>query len=480
MLDWSPEKGAQQPVYKQIIIHMKEKIATGQWPVGMRLKPQRELAKLYDVNRSTIVEAIDYLKSEGLLEGQGRRGTVVINNSWSLMASDPPPNWEKYIQSGLHWSNQSTIQAINKLEFDPQMIRLGTGELSGDLYPKKEMEAVFRQVGGALTHLGYESPKGSEQLRKALSQHLGQFGIKASSENILIVSGSLQALQLISIGLLHTGSSVFVEKPSYLKSLNLFQSVGMQLKGIGMDDGGIDLSDLKRQMDYRKKSLLYTIPTFQNPTGCLMDIQRRKALLEYCKSVRLPVIEDDAYRELWLDEPPPPPIKAFDDSGHVLYMGTLSKILAPGLRIGWLVGPEPVVERLGDIKMQTDYGASSISQAVAAQWLMSGHHGPYAEWLRAQIRTRRDTAMKALEAYMKDLGSWHKPKGGFYIWVKLNRPISMKKLFKRAADAHLLINPGEIYDFENNAYIRISYAYADMDALEYGIKRLSEVIRRMY
>ncbi len=479
MTAWKPDKKRPIPVYKQIIEHMKDKIATGQWPVGMRLKSQRELARLYEVNRSTIVEAIDYLHSEGLVEGRGRLGTVVINNSWSLMASDPPPNWEKYIQSGLHWSNQSTIQAINKLEFDPDIIRLGTGELSSALYPQKEMAAIFESVGRSLTHLGYESSKGSEALRQALSDYLSTFGVSAPPENILVTSGSLQALQLVSIGILHGGSTVYVEKPSYLKSLNLFQSVGMHLKGIEMDGLGLDLANLRRQASIKKRSLLYTIPTFQNPTGALMSQERRKELLDYCKSARLPIIEDDAYRELWLDEAPPLPIKAQDDAGQVLYMGTLSKVLAPGLRIGWLVGPEPVVDRLGDIKMQTDYGASSISQAIAAKWLTSGYHKPYVEGLRAALRARRKSALSALNSHMSDLGTWQIPQGGFYIWVKLGRTVSMKKLFKLAAREHILINPGEIYDFGNNMYIRISYAYADVHELEYGIKKLSDIIRKM-
>lgn len=479
MTEWKPDKDKSVPVYKQIIEHMKDKIASGQWPVGMRLKSQRELARIYEVNRSTIVEAIDYLHSEGLVEGQGRRGTVVINNSWSLMASDPPPNWNKYIQSGLHWSNQSTIQAINKLEFDPEIIRLGTGELSSALYPQKEMASIFESVGQSLTHLSYESSKGSEALREALSHYLRSFGIQAPPENILVTSGSLQALQLVSIGILHGGSTVFVEKPSYLKSLNLFQSVGMHLKGVDMDQEGIDLTSLRRQSSYKKRSLLYTIPTFQNPTGALMSQERRRDLLDYCKTARLPIIEDDAYRELWLDEPPPLPIKAQDDSGQVLYMGTLSKVLAPGLRIGWLVGPEPVVDRLGDIKMQTDYGASSISQAIAAKWLESGYHKPYADGLRQALRARRKSALNALDKHMSDLGTWQTPKGGFYIWVKLGRAVSMKKLFKLAARAHILINPGEIYDFGNNLYIRISYAFASTSDLEYGIEKLSDIIRKM-
>jgi len=477
MSDWKPNKTSEIPMYKQIVDHMKSKIASGNWPVEMRLKTQRELSEEYRVNRSTIVEALDVLKSEGLIEGRGRKGTVVINNSWSLMASCPPANWEKYIQSGMHWSNQSTIQAINKLEFEPNMIRLGTGELSPELYPKKEMAEVLGRVGASISHLGYEAPKGSLKLRKSISKYLAEFGVNAPPENILIVSGSLQALQLISLGILHSGSNVFVEKPSYLKSLNIFQSAGMNLKGVPMDDEGIEMRALKKQLDIRKTSLLYTIPTYQNPTGKLMSIKRRKELLEFCQSERLPIIEDDAYRDLWLDEKPPAPLKSLDTSGNVLYLGSMSKSLAAGLRIGWLVGPENVVDRLGDIKMQTDYGASSISQAILSQWLDGGYHEAYNQNLREELKARRLITLKALEENMKALATWSYPKGGFYIWLKLNVSVSLRRLFKRAAQVGILINPGQIYDFEDSQYIRISYSYASPEELVYGIEKLAALIR---
>ncbi len=477
MTNWKPNKAADIPLYKQVVDHIKSKIASGEWPVGMRLEAQRDMAVLYDVNRSTIVEAMDVLKAEGLIDGQGRRGTVIINNSWSLMASNPPPNWEHYIQSGMHWSNQSTIQAINKLEFEPDMIRLGTGELAPELYPNEMMAEVFSKVGRTVTHLGYESPKGSIHLREALSKYLYKFGVKASPENILIVSGSLQALQLISLGILHSGSNVFVEKPSYLKSLNIFQSAGMQLKGVKMDSDGLSIKDLKKQLDVRKTSLVYTIPTFHNPTGHVMSELRRQNMLNYCKSERLPIIEDDAYRDLWLDEVPPKPLKALDEAGSVLYMGTMSKALAAGLRIGWLVGPQTVVDRLGDIKMQTDYGASSVSQAILTEWLNSGYHEKYSSSLREALRIRRQITIDILNECMSDLATWTIPKGGFYIWMKLNKNLSIKRLFKVAADSKILINPGQIYDFEDNQYLRISYSYARHEDIEYGLRKLADIIR---
>ncbi|MCG8485543.1 MAG: PLP-dependent aminotransferase family protein [Clostridia bacterium] len=476
-MKWQPDKNLSKSIYRQIVDFIKHKISTGQWPVGSKLPTQRQLAEAFDVNRSTVIEALDELKSEGLIKGKGSGGTVVINNTWSLLASLPSSNWGKLINSGIHKPNHPTIQKINKLEFDEKIIRLGTGELSPELYPKEQMQAMLKKAADKMDSLGYVEPKGLLCLREVISEYLKKFNINASPESILIVSGSLQALQLISIGLLNPNSIVMLEKPSYLKSLHVFESVGMQLKGLEMDNEG--LLPNKIEPLHNRATLLYTIPTFHNPTGKLMPFNRRKKVLDICNQHRLPIIEDDAYRELWLDEEPPKPIKSLDRNGIVLYMGSLSKSLAPGLRIGWLVGPEAVIERLGDIKMQTDYGSSSLSQWVASQWIPSPIYDKYLDDLRKHLKYRRKLALDVLEKYYSDIAVWEKPKGGFYIWLKLNQPISMQKLFVKAHKEAILINPGDIYDFSNNQCIRISYSYASLSDLEHALKRLSEIIKKI-
>lgn len=459
---------------------IKLKIKTGQWHLGYKLPTQRRLAEVYGVNRSTIVTVMEELIADGLIETEGRRGTFVINQSWSLLASEQPKHWGEAVDHGLHQANQPIIQAINNLEFDPKYIRLGTGELSPSLYPKKEMEKALSRVGKQINQLGYECPKGSLSLRQSLSHYLARHGIEASPESILIVSGSLQALQLISIGIMSPKAALFTEKPSYVKSLNTFQSVGIELLGVKMDREGIDLKELiKALSDHEsKEKVLYTIPTFHNPTGLVMSEARRRALLAFASENGLPIIEDDAYRELWFDSLPPKPLKSMDQYGNVLYMGTVSKSLAAGLRIGWIVGTEPVIERLGDIKMQLDYGASSISQAIVADWLDTGAYDDYLITLRQALRERRDLVLEMLELHFKDLCTWEKPAGGLYIWLKLNKTIQMSQLFKNALDEKILLNPGEIYDYEKSQYLRLSYAYATKEELTSALPRLANLLRK--
>lgn len=472
-IDWKPDKMAKRPIYQQIIEYVSGKVGQGHWTVGSRLPSQRQLAQLFQVNRSTIVTAMEELISYGILKSDFGSGTRVASNTWSLLMSSPP-DWNKYIQAGNFQENHPTIQTINKLEFDQRYVRLGTGELAPDLFPRELIAESLEQLPQKIRSLNYLGPLGLDELRETLRDHLEKKGIKAQVSNILITSGSLQALQLISVSMLRPGSVVFTEEPTYLKSLQIFQSAGMKLSGIPMDQEGMEYWNIKRGGD----SLVYTIPSHQNPTGKVMSGQRREELLEYCERQRLPVIEDDAYGELWMEEEPPKPLKSMDEHGNVLYLGTISKTLAPGLRIGWVVGPEAVVERMGDIKMQVDYGASSVSQWMASELLKSPRYDTYLFQLRKKLKTRRDHMLWALERHFKDLAVWEKPSGGFYIWCKMKRPVNMDKVFQRAKKEFLLLNPGNIYGFEENYALRLSYAYASLEEIAGGVEALAGMIRQ--
>ena len=474
-VDWKPDKGSKEPAYQQIVNYISRKISCGDWTIGSKLPSQRVLADRFGVNRSTVVRALEELCSYGVLEGSAGRGTTVTSNTWSVLMSTAPPDWGKYLKAGTFQENVPTIQVINKLEFEDGIIRLGTGELSPGLFPAEMMRGIFQKLPDRIPSLNYLEPLGLPELRQALSQRLKMQGIDADPSCILITSGSLQALQLISVCMLKPGSVVYTETPSYLKSLQVFPSAGMKLSGIPMDREGLLYWNIA---DQTENALLYTIPTFHNPTGTVMSEARRQELFRFCSNNRLPIIEDNAYGELWLEEPPPKPLKTMDRHGNILYLGTISKTLAPGLRIGWLVGPESVVERLGDVKMQVDYGASSISQWALAELFSGGQYDAYLSGLRQKLLRRRDLAVSLLNRHFNELARWDVPRGGFYIWLRLNGKVPVDQLFHRMLEERILINPGNVYDFAKSQAIRLSYAYADENDLESGIEKLAGAVRK--
>ncbi|MFU8712336.1 PLP-dependent aminotransferase family protein [Bacillus velezensis] len=467
------------PKYIQIIQFIKEKIGNGEWPIGSKIPSQRTLAKHFEVNRSTVITALEELMADGLIEGRMGKGTVVTNNTWTLLAKNSAPDWDQHVTSGIQQPSQKIVQEINKSESNSDLIQLSKGELSHEIFPLAVMKEIIGKVSQNIEAFGYEEPKGYLPLREALSGYLRTNGIQASPSSILIVSGALQALQLISMGLLQRGSTVYLDQPSYLYSLHVFQSAGMKLTGVPMDHDGLLPEHIRMARGERGRAILYTNPCFQNPTGILMSKKRREEILAASENTQLPIIEDDIYRELWIDEIPPDPIKTIDKNGHVLYIGSLSKTLSPGLRIGWIVGPEPVIERLSDIKMQTDYGSSSLSQRVAAEWFISGEYQQHLEQVRSQLKVRRELALSVLETHLKDVATWNIPKGGFFVWVKTLPSISMKLLYTKALSKGILLNLGSIYAQEKGNYIRLSYAYASLEDLQKGIYELGLMIKEL-
>ena len=476
-IDWKPDKKNKIALYSQIVSYFSEKVSKGDWIVGQKIPSQRDLARIFDVNRSTVVEAMEELTSMGLIEGRYGKGTFIVNDTWSLMMSYSTPNWNTYIEGGNFQANKPTIQKINKMEYEEGILRLGTGEMSPQLFPADSMKVVLSGIADKIGSLSYLPPLGLVELREALCKYLERKGIFVTPANILIVSGGLQALHLISMCILPPKSTVYIEKPSYLSSINVFQSAGIILEGVPMDNGGMMPWMVKNKDLNVSRSLIYTIPTFQNPTGKVMTDNRRKELLNYCKINKMPMVESDPFGDLWFDNPPPLSIKSNDTNGIVLYIGGVSKSLAPGLRIGWLVGPESVIQRLADVKMQTDYGSSSLSQWAVTEWLESGLFDQHLVRLRQQLKSRRDFMLGILDLHFQDLATWEVPLGSYYIWLKIKQNISANKIFEVALKENILLNPGEIYD-GGHQYLRLSYAYESHENMEKGLIKLAEIIRR--
>ncbi|MGQ3379705.1 aminotransferase-like domain-containing protein [Priestia endophytica] len=476
-MDWKPNRYEEKPLYKQITDYMKEKIERGEWGYDTKIPSQRDLASRFNVNRSTIVSALQNLIAEGYVEGEHGGGTKVTYGKWEKQS--PLPNWTAYIEKGSHYPNQPFIQKINQYEFEKDLIRLGTGELSTDLLPKKLFQQLMSSADETDFHLGYSEPKGDLQLREAISKRLREKGIYTTPSSILIVSGALQAIQLLSLSLLERSARILVERPSYLYSVNALQSAGIKLIGIERSmNKPLSIEKVEQLKNRFDLSLFYVNPTFHNPTGALMGEDERKALVENCIRMGLPIIEDSAYEDLWIDEKPPLPLKSYDKSGQVLYLGTMSKLVSPGLRIGWVVGQEGVIERLADTKMQTDYGSSTVSQYVARRWMLSEQYEEHSTYVRQMLKKRRDFMQFLLECYFSHLATWTIPKGGFYIWIVFHFRLNFDKLFKKGVEKGILIAPGHIYDRLDRTSLRLSYSYASLEEMEKGLRILAELIEK--
>lgn len=474
IIQWKPEKESAIPLFRQIVSHFEEGIRSGQYKKDTRFPSQRDLAEQFNVNRSTIALAMDELKALGLVETKGKGGTRVAD-----LPDIGSFDWGHYVEDSMYYPNREIIQKINDLDFDENIIRLSSGASMPESYEITGLRELIKQASVEAKALDYTEPRGLESLRKVLCTYLQGHGINAKPSEILIVSGALQAIQLIALGLLQRGSTALIEKPSYLYSLNILKSLDMRRRGIECDKDGLLPEALYKARPRNHHSVLYTIPNYQNPTGRLMSEQRRYETLKVCEELNIPILEDDVYRELWFDTPPPPPLKSMESKGQVLYIGSVSKNLSPGLRIGWIVGPEPVIERLSDIKMQVDYGASTLSQIVTELWFKSPERDDALEVIRLKLKKRRDAALDALNEHMKGLGEWEIPMGGFYIWISLINPISEEQLFHAAVEAGVLIYPGHVYGTDGKPAVRISYSSESEERIAEGIKALSQVIRNL-
>lgn len=479
IIDWAPDRESAVPVYKQIIDYMGMKISMGDWTIGSRLPSQRQLAKQFLVNRSTIVTAMDELSSYGVLESDFGKGTYIASNTWSLMMSDAPPDWSRYIQAGAFHANDPIIQECRRHESDPSYISLGTGQLSPKLFPKEMVKTALNRAAGSVDSLNYCESLGLLSLRKAISTRLVHQGIIAPPSCILITSGAIQALQLICLSMLKPGSSVYTGNPSYLKNLPFFQSASMKLTGLPMDQEGLVYWQMEAREIHAGEALLYLVPDFHNPTGAVMSGERRQALFRFCHQNHLPIIEDAAYSELWFDQKPPFPLKSMDKSGMVLYIGTASKSLAPGLRTGWIVGPESVIQRLADMKAQMDHGASSLSQLALTEILESGMYDKYLHTLRSDLKARRDSTLEVLHRQFHRIAVWNVPEGGFYIWIKFDESLASRQIFRAALREHIVLFPGCLYEYGKSSSVRISFAHASEEEIAYALTRLAKLVKAM-
>lgn len=355
-------------------------------------------------------------------------------------------------------------------------------------FPVDELREATLDVlaGGAGLALQYGPTEGDPNLRDALIPWMAKDGIVAGRDNILITTGSQQALDLIGKVFLDPGDVVVVELPSYLGGLQAFRTYGVQLLGVPQDDRGIDvvrLADLlgRLRREGRTPKFLYAVPDFQNPSGITWTLDRRQRLLELAREFATLVVEDNPYREMRFVGTAPPPIYALDRTARTIYLSTFSKTLAPGLRIGWITGPEAVISQCVTAKQAMDLCSPSFTQAIAAALLRRGHVQRRLAATVALYGAKRRAMIDALAREMPQGVSWTEPEGGLFLWVRLPEGIDAGALLKTAvAEEGVMYVPGSAFhaDGSGRNTMRLNFSYPSEDEIRTGIARLAALVRR--
>ncbi|GGH84272.1 DNA-binding transcriptional MocR family regulator [Pullulanibacillus pueri] len=467
---WRPDRTVKKPMYKQIAEYIENGIGDGTFPLDKPLPSERNLAHLYGVNRSTIVSAYAELEARGVVERKKGSGTIISRDIWGL-AKKRIPSWNKYIEAGTFLPNLPVMQRIRKETEESQLINLASGELSADLFPDDFIRKTLltKEFKG---HLGYDHPQGHSDLRQTLVKHVKDFrNIITKPESILMTSGAQQAIHLVIECLLKPGDAVVIENPSYNYSLPIFKTAGLKVYSLEVGEKGIRPQDLIELHKKHQIKMLFLNPIFQNPTGTLLPYSQRKEILNISSQYGIPVIEDDPYSLLPFTEDRVSTLKSMDMNGNVLYISSLSKIAAPGLRIGWIIGPPSVIERLADAKQQFDFGHSALSQWIGNQFLSSPYFEEHLEHLKVALKRRRDTMIRCLNEHFHDQIEFYSPLGGIHMWCRFKEDIDENRLLEQAIAEGMIFAPGSTLGTEKGC-IRLTYARGNEEVIRHGIQRL--------
>ncbi|WP_456320088.1 MocR-like pyridoxine biosynthesis transcription factor PdxR [Paenibacillus ehimensis] len=471
-----PDRHSNQPLYQQIADDIERRISYGEFPPGSLLPSERKLAEQLGVNRSTVILAYAELRALGIVESRTGSGTRVSKYKWGATPKHTP-NWHRYVEGGSFLPNLPFLRRIREaLQQDSTLIDFASGELGADISPVEEINMLMDE-NHYTAYLGYDNPQGFVPLREALVTYLSQYReIQTTESSILITSGSQQSLYLITQCLLAPGDAVAIEDPSYCYSLPMFQSAGLRLFRLPVDAKGIRPEDVRTLYKKHRIKMVFINPNYQNPTGAALDAERRIELLDVASELGLPIVEDDPFSLTAYDGTPPKPLKSMDPIGSVLYIGSFSKIAAPGLRVGWMVAPHSVVERLADARQQMDFGLSVVPQQMAAQFLKSPYVQPHLDRLRMHLLYKRDLVIGALRKELPDLVSFSIPQGGLHLWCKIIPEVSDNKLFEEAIRHGIVFVPGSVYG-SDSGYVRFTFARPKTDEIVPGIAKFAASLR---
>ncbi len=456
---WSAGPG---PLLQKLARGLMDAIRKGAVHPGIRLPSERSLAQALSISRTTVVGAYDALRESGWLESRTGSGTWVCESSAAVAAARGAARASALAGSPLfgllaHGHDEDILDFAMG---SPMPLR----ELAMDRFtlPPEEFAALVHD------HLYY--PLGLPIAREAVASYYCKAGLRTRPEQVLIANGAQHAIALCAALYVQRGDSVLVEDPAYFGALDAFRVAGARVSPLPVGPGGVPIGVLRERIVATAARLVYLNPTFQNPTGAVMPIAVRKEVARIASELAVPVIDDGTLADLSLDGPTPPLIASYAPSAPVITIGSLSKLAWPGLRVGWVRAPEPMIERLARLKSANDLGSPLLTQAIAARLLGSIEQVRLLR--RHQLKPRRDLMASLLREFLPDW-RFRAPAGGLFLWVKL--PAGDSREFAQVALRHgILILPGPTMSAteQHAPFIRLPFL-AEEEMLRTGVRRLS-------
>lgn len=484
-LHLSPERD--EPLYRQLFDQVVDRIRNGAFPAGFRLPPTRDLAEELGTHRNTVVRAYEELEAAGFVHSTVGKGTFVAKTAVPAGAAGASAAVRPAAapRAGLPWaslaSNAAMSEALERSErmsrtisaFDA--INLHRMQPAAELLPHQLLRRCIDHVmrTQASRTLGYAPREGVLRLRELVAQDLVRQGIPASPEDLIITTGSQQALDLVARALINPGDPFLVDESTYYGALNVISVARGRLLPVPSDGEGPDLSVLDRHSRVGAKGL-YLMPDCHNPTGRRISRERREALVAWSHRANVPLIEDDYASDLALEDDPLPALRALD--GEVIYTGTYSKKLSPALRIGYLLAPRGLYGKLAALKYAMDLGTSALLQYAAAEFLDRGYLRPHLASVVAEYRKRRDLLCDALDKHLPP-GRWfERPKSGVFVWLRLPEWMDTEALFQEGQRHGVLVSPGTAHFVGGEAHrgMRLTFCFETEERLQEGARRLGK------
>lgn len=457
---------------QQISEILAQRITSGLLHPGTRLPSVRSLAVSLKVSQVTVSKAYAELESQGhILCSQGK-GCFVAKKPHT--PQDAGSGWQDGYDDFL-----PRAQLWRNFDYSAVKYPFHLAAIHSELLPLEVIGARMSSLVLKQPELmaSYGNFQGDLELREVMCRHLNKYGIAVPTSDAMITSGTQQGIDLVARTFVGPGDTVYLEAPSYTGAIDVFAGRGAEMIFVPMDSEGMRIDVLTRLCDRRPPKLIYTNPTFQNPSGVTMSITRRQRLLELARSYRCLIVEDDPFSDLYFRKPPPPPIKSMDTEGHVVYMKSFSKVIAPGCRIACVAAGGSILSRLIAAKSASDLGSPLLTQRAVLPFIARKYEA-YAEQLRTALRGRMEKAARLLKQYAPAGVAWNLPEGGLNLWLQLPTAEGIGKLHARAEQAGISFLPGDVcYSGETpSRHIRLCYSQMTEAGMERGLKQFLQLL----